>query len=129
MIHQLVTVAAVAGVHLGPVVLRRAGQTAQVTAHRGDRAVGGCGGAAGHNRRPLVRPVGVLLHVFSQIGLLGVALAAVRTDVCLEMLGLLVLGNVVQKRGFVVETLVAGVALVGLVCLVAPGVGLQVGQL
>jgi hypothetical protein len=36
---------------------------------------------------------------------------------------------VVQQGGFVVEALVAGVALVGLVSLVTPGVGLQVGQL
>ena len=47
----------------------------------------------------------------------------------LEVFGLLVLGDVIQQGGFVVEALVAGVALVGLVCLVAPGVGLQVGQL
>ena len=45
------------------------------------------------------------------------------------MLGLLVLGDVLQQRGLVSKTLVAGLALVGLVRLVTPGVGLQVGQL
>ena len=35
------------------------------------------GGAAGHNRRPLVGAVRVFLHVFGKVGLLGVALAAV----------------------------------------------------
>jgi hypothetical protein len=60
---------------------------------------------------------------------LGVALATVGTDVCLYMLRLLVLGDVLEQRLLVREALVAGVALVGLVSLVAPGVGLQVGQL
>ena len=45
------------------------------------------------------------------------------------MFGLLVLRDVVQEGGLVMETLVTGVALVGLVSLVTPGVGLQVGQL
>ena len=45
------------------------------------------------------------------------------------MLGLLVLGDVLQQGRLVGEALVAGVALVRLVSLVAPGVGLQVGQL
>jgi hypothetical protein len=45
------------------------------------------------------------------------------------MLRLLVLGDVLEQRLLVREALVAGVALVGLVSLVAPGVGLQVGQL
>ena len=79
MLHQLMAVAAVAAaaVHLGPVVVGRTGQTAaQVAAHRGDRAMVG-GGAAGHNRRPLVGAVCVFLHVFGKVGLLGVALAAV----------------------------------------------------
>ena len=48
---------------------------------------------------------------------------------CLNMLGLLVLGDVLQQGRLVCEALVAGVALVWLVSLVAPGVGLQVGQL
>ena len=63
------------------------------------------------------------------ISYLGVALATVGTDVCLYMLGLLVLGDVLKERLFVGEALVAGVALVRLVSLVAPRVGLQVGQL
>ena len=60
---------------------------------------------------------------------LGVALAAVSTNMGLDMLGLLVFGDVLQQRGLVSKTLVAGLALVGLVRLVTPGVGLQVGQL
>ena len=39
------------------------------------------------------------------------------------------LRDVFQQGGLVCEALVAGVALVRLVSLVAPGVGLQVGQL
>ena len=45
------------------------------------------------------------------------------------MLRLLVFGYVVEQGLLVGETLIAGVALVGLVSLVTPGVGLQVGQL
>ena len=45
------------------------------------------------------------------------------------MLGLLVFGYVVEQGLLVGEALVAGVTLVGLVRLVTPGVGLQVGQL
>ena len=45
------------------------------------------------------------------------------------MLGLLVFGYVVEQGLLVGETLIAGVALVGLVSLMTPGVGLQVGQL
>ena len=100
-----------ARVHLGPV---------QVLGHP-------CGSS--NDGRPLVRPVSVLLHVLGQVGLLGVALAAVGADVGLQMLGLLVLGDVLQQRGLVVETLVAGVTFVWLVRLVTPGVGLQVREL
>ena len=60
---------------------------------------------------------------------MGVALAAIGTDVCLYMLRLLVLGDVLEQRLLVREALVAGVALVRLVSLVAARVGLQVGQL
>ena len=48
---------------------------------------------------------------------------------CLYMLGLLVFGYVVKQGLLVSEALVAGVTLVRLVSLVAPRVGLQVGQL
>ena len=48
---------------------------------------------------------------------------------CLYMLGLLMFGYVVKQGLLVGEALVAGVTLVGLVRLVTPGVGLQVGQL
>ena len=67
--------------------------------------------------------------MLGQVGLLCVALTAVRTDVSLQVFGLLVLRDVVEEGGLVVETFVAGVALVGLVSLMTPGVGLQVGQL
>ena len=120
LLHQLRVVAV--AVHLGPVVIGRAAQRPHA---RGGRVVR----PHRHDRRPLVAPVRVLLHVLGQVGLLCVRLATVGTDVCLQMLGLLVLGNVLQQRGLVVEALVAGVTLVGLVSLVAAGVGLQVGQL
>ena len=58
-----------------------------------------------------------------------VALATIGTDVCLYMLRLLVLRDVLEQRLLVSKALVAGVALVRLVSLVAPRVGLQVGQL
>ena len=60
---------------------------------------------------------------------LCVRLSTVSTDVGFHMLGVPVLGDVLQQGGLVSETLVAGVALVGLVALVAARVGLQVGQL
>ena len=67
--------------------------------------------------------------MLGQVGLLGVALPAVGADVGFKMLGLLMLGDMLKKGGFIMETFVAGVALVGFIRLVAPGVGLQVGQL
>ena len=60
---------------------------------------------------------------------LCVRLSTVSTDVGFHMLGVPVLGDVLQQGGLVSEALVAGVALVGLVALVAAGVGLEVGQL
>ena len=60
---------------------------------------------------------------------LGVRLATVGADVSLNMFRIAMLGDVLQKGGLVREALVAGVALVRLVALVAPRVGLQVGQL
>lgn len=72
--------------------------------------------------RPLVRPLRMFLHVLTQVGLLRVALAAVLTDVRLEVFALLVFGDVFKEGWFVAETLVAGVALVRLVGLVAPRV-------
>jgi len=67
--------------------------------------------------------------VLGQVGLLGVGLAAVLADVRLQVLRLLVLGDVLQQRRLVGEALVAGVALERLVRLVAPRVRLQVGEL
>ena len=92
-------------------------------------ATGSSRQAGAHDGRPLVRSVGVLLHVLGQVGLLRVALSAVLANVRFEMLGLLVLGYVLEERRLVDEALVAGVALVGLVGLVAAGVALQVGEL
>ena len=120
LLHELMPVTV--SVHLRPVaVLRRA---AQVT-HWG-RWIRS---SLGNNRRPLVCPISVLLHVLCQVRLLSVTLATVGTDVRLQVLGLLVLGDMLEQRYLVVEALVAGVALVGLVSLVAARVGLQVGQL
>ena len=82
-----------------------------------------------NDRRTLVCPVSVLLHVLRKVRLLRITLSTIGADVCLYMLGLLVLGDVLEERLFVGEALVAGVALVRLVSLVAPRVGLQVGQL
>ena len=67
--------------------------------------------------------------MLGQVGLLCVGLPAVLADVRLEVLRLLVLGDVLEQRGLVGEALVAGVALVRLVGLVAPAVGLEVAQL
>ena len=71
----------------------------------------------------------MFLHVLGQVGLLRVGFPTVRTDVSLQVFGLLVLRDVVEEGGLVVETFVAGVALVGLVSLMTPRMGLQVGQL
>ena len=71
----------------------------------------------------------MLLHVLRKVRLLCVTLSTIGADVCLYMLGLLVLGDVLEERLFVGEALVAGVALVRLVSLVASRVGLQVRQL
>lgn len=81
------------------------------------------------DRRPLVHPLGVLLHVLGQVRLLRVRLAAVLAYVRLQVFGLLVFGYVLEQRLFVLEALVARVTLERFVRLVAPGVGLQVAQL
>ena len=71
----------------------------------------------------------MLLHVLGQVGLLGVGLATVGADVCLQVLGLLVLGDVLQQGLFIREALVAGVTLVRLVNLVTSAVRLEIGEL
>lgn len=76
------------------------------------------------DRRSLVGPLRVLLHVLRQVGLLRVTLAAVLADVRLKVLRLLVFRYVLEQARLVGEALVAGVTLVGLVGLVAPGVAL-----
>ena len=67
--------------------------------------------------------------MFCKVCFLSVTFAAVRADVGLHMLRVLVFGDVLEQGSLVVETLVARVALVGLVRLVAPGVRLQVREL
>lgn len=81
------------------------------------------------DRWPLICSLGVLLHVLGEIGFLGVGFATVLTDVSLQMLGFLVLGNMLQQRGFIGETFVARVALEGFVRLVASRVRLEIRQL
>ena len=71
----------------------------------------------------------MLLHVLGKVGLLGVGLAAVGADVCLQVFGLLVLGDMLQQRLLVRETFVATVAFVWLVHLVASAMRLKVGEL
>lgn len=71
----------------------------------------------------------MFLHVLGEVGLLGIGFAAVLADVCLQMLGFLVLGNVVEQRRLIREALVTGIAFEGFVGLVAAGVRLQIGKL
>lgn len=86
-------------------------------------------GPDGGDWRPLVRPLGVLLHVLGEVRLLRVGLAAVLADVRLQVLRLAVLGDVFEEGGFVRKALVARVALEGFVRLVAPRVRLEVREL
>lgn len=67
--------------------------------------------------------------MLSEIRFLGVAFAAVGTDVRLEMFGFSMFGYVLEEGVFVDEAFVAGVALEGLVLLMAAAVGLKVAQL
>ena len=71
----------------------------------------------------------MFLHVFGQVSLLCVGFTTVRTDVSLQVFGLLVLRDVIQERGLVMKTFIAGVTLVGFVSLMTARVRLQVGQL
>ena len=59
----------------------------------------------------------MLLHVLCQVCLLRVGLSTELADVCLEVFGLLVFGDVLQQSLLVDETLVTRVALVRLVSL------------
>ena len=79
--------------------------------------------------RSLIQPISMLLHVFVKISLLGVALAAILTDMGLQVLTLLVLGDVLQEGSLIHETLVASVTLVRFVGLVGSRVTLQVRKL
>lgn len=85
--------------------------------------------AGADDRRSLIGPLCVLLHVLGQIGLLRVTLAAVLADVRLQVLRLLVLRYVLEQTRLVGEALVARVTLVRLVRLVASRMALQVAQL
>lgn len=113
--------------HLGPVGVFAAGHG------RRDGCVGieiqRATTAACSDRWPLVRSLGVLLHVLGKVGFLGVGLATVLADMGLQMLRFFVLGNMLQQRWLIGETLVARVALEGFVRLVAPGVRLEIRQL
>ena len=60
---------------------------------------------------------------------LCVTLPTVGTDVGFYMFRFLMFRNMLEQGLLISKTFVAGVALVGFICLVAPGVGLQVGQL
>ena len=59
----------------------------------------------------------MLLHVLCQVCLLRVGLSTELADVCLEVFGLLVFGDVLQQGLLVDEALVTRVALVRLVSL------------
>ena len=67
--------------------------------------------------------------MLGQVCLLSVRLSAELTDVSLEVLGLLVFGNVFKKGCFVGETFVTTVTFEGLVSLMTSRVGLEVRQL
>jgi len=67
----------------------------------------------------LLRLLGVLLQMLLEVGLLRVRLAAQTANVRLQVLGVLVLGNVLQQGHLVGEALVAGVTLERLVGLMA----------
>jgi hypothetical protein len=75
-------------------------------------------------RRPFVGTLSMLLHVLLQISFLSVTFATVLANVRFEVFALLVLGDVLQKRRLVNETLVARVTLVRFVGLMAPRVAL-----
>lgn len=68
----------------------------------------------------------MFIHMLTKIRLLCVTLAAILADVRLQMLGLLVLGDMFQQILFVREAFITGVAFKGLVGLVAPAVALKV---
>jgi len=71
----------------------------------------------------------MLLHVFGEIGFLCVRLTTVLANMSLEMLGLFMLRNVLEEGRLIRKALVTGVAFKRLVCLVTPGVALQVAEL
>lgn len=67
--------------------------------------------------------------MLAEVRFLGVTLATILADVSLEMLALLVLGDVLKQRRFVAEAFVARITLVGFVRLMTPGVRLEVAEL
>ena len=71
----------------------------------------------------------MLLHVFGKIGFLCVRLTTVLANMSLEMLGLFMLRNVLQEGRLIRKALVAGVAFKRFVCLMTPGMALQVAEL
>lgn len=71
----------------------------------------------------------VLLQMLLQVRLLRVGLAAQLANVRLQMLGVLVLGYVLQKRHLIAKALIARVAFERFIRLMAARMRLQIGQL
>lgn len=109
------------GTDLGPVIVLMVG--------RGCHRVYRWPQASANDWRPFICALGVLLHVLGEIRLLGVALAAILTDVRLEVFRFLVLGYVLEEARLVGETFIAGITLVGLVGLMTAAVRLEITQL
>lgn len=78
------------------------------------------------DRWPLISTLSMLIHMLTKIRLLRITLAAVLADVRLQMFGLLVLRDMFQQILFVSKAFVTGVALKGLVRLVAAAVALKI---
>ena len=95
------------------------GTTEVAKSAHGGRGISGTGG---HDWRPLIRSVSVFLHVLRQVGFLCVRFTTIRTNVRFQVFRLLVLWDMFQQGGLVMETLVAGVTFVWFICLVTSGV-------
>lgn len=77
----------------------------------------------GHSveRGALLEPIGMLLHVLRQVGLLRVGLATELANVRLEVFRFFVLGNVFEEAGLVSKTLVTTITFEWFVSLMRPG--------
>lgn len=76
-----------------------------------------------------LRFLSMLLHVLGEIGLLGVGFSTKMTNMCLQMLRLLMFWDVVKKGALISETFIATVAFVWFVRLMTSGMRLKIGQL